>query len=134
MAHYEGTVNVADLPVIQADPSQIGQLFQNLIGNALKYHKVGVSPVINIYCRPSEEEKIEIVVEDNGIGFDEKYTEKIFQPFQRLHGKKEYEGTGMGLAICKKVVDRHFGAITAKSTVDEGATFIVTLPKKQTNT
>ena len=70
-------------------------------------------------------------MEDNGIGFDEKYLDRIFQPFQRLHGRSQYEGTGMGLAICRKIVERHGGTITAKSVPGKGATFIVTLPVKQ---
>ncbi len=70
-------------------------------------------------------------MEDNGIGFDEKYLDRIFQPFQRLHGRSQYEGTGMGLAICRKIVERHGGTITAKSTPGKGATFIITLPVKQ---
>ena len=132
IVHAKGTVNVEDLPTLQADPSQIGQLFQNLIGNALKYHRVGISPVINIYSQSSEDGKIEIVFEDNGIGLEKKYSERIFQPFQRLHGRSEYEGTGIGLAICKKIVDRHNGTITVKSTLGEGSKFILTLPEKQT--
>ena len=74
---------------------------------------------------------VEILVKDNGIGFDEKYLDRIFQPFQRLHGRSQYEGTGMGLAICRKIVERHGGTITAKSAPGKGPTFIVTLPVKQ---
>ena len=129
--YTKGTINVGDLPSVQADPSQIGQLFLNLIGNALKYHQEGVAPVVNIQNQHSKNGKIRIVVEDNGIGFDERYVDRIFKPFQRLHGRNEYEGTGIGLAICKKVVERHNGRLEVKSKPDEGSTFIITLPEKQ---
>jgi len=129
----KGIVNVGDMPKLSADPFQMCQLFQNLIGNALKYHKAGIVPVVNIECQHSGEGEFKIVIEDNGVGFDEKYAEKIFKPFQRLHGRSEYEGTGIGLAICEKIVDRHNGTITVKSALGEGSTFIVTLPEKQTN-
>ena len=79
----------------------------------------------------SGEQFCEIMVEDNGIGFDEKYLEKMFAVFQRLHGRSEYEGTGVGLAVCRRITDRHHGTITAKSQVGQGATFIVTLPMHQ---
>ena len=125
-----GQVEMGRLPVIQADPSQMRQLFQNLIANALKFHRPGVSPVIRVRSAPGGPGAHCIVVEDNGIGFDEKYLEKVFAPFQRLHGRGEYEGTGMGLAICKKIVERHGGTITASSTPDRGSLFIVTLPER----
>jgi two-component system, LuxR family, sensor kinase FixL len=124
-------VKISELPNAEVDVSQIRQLFQNLIGNALKYHKEGIDPIVNITGKVIGGENIEVVVEDNGIGFDEKYSERIFQPFQRLHGKSEFEGTGMGLAICKKIVDRHNGTITVKSTLGKGSTFFITLPEKQ---
>jgi signal transduction histidine kinase len=112
------------------------RLFQNLIGNALKYHFSGVAPVVKVTGQtlPGKKRKLASVVvkiEDNGIGFDEQYTERIFQPFQRLHGRGEYEGTGMGLAICKKIVDRHHGRITAHSIPGKGSTFMVELPVHQ---
>jgi len=119
-------VEIGPLPTIHGDPYQWRQLFQNLIANALKYNRAEVKTIIKIY---GTDEGRSIFVEDNGIGFDEKYLDKIFQPFQRLHGKYEYEGTGIGLAICKKIVERHGGTITAKSTPGKGSTFIVTLPK-----
>jgi PAS domain S-box-containing protein len=125
-----GQVLVGELPTIDADPMQMRQLLQNLIGNGLKFHRAGVSPIIKIsgqnggpHCRLS--------IEDNGIGFDEKYLDRIFTVFQRLHGRKEYEGTGIGLAICRKIAERHGGEITARSAPGEGATFTVTLPMKQ---
>ena len=107
-------VGTDDLPRIEADPGQIRQLFQNLIGNALKFH--GDNPRIKIYAEACWEGTCKIYIEDNGIGFDELYLDRIFQPFQRLHGKSSpYKGSGIGLAICRKIVDRHNGTITARS-------------------
>ncbi|MGO8944812.1 MAG: PAS domain S-box protein [Syntrophobacteraceae bacterium] len=123
-----GKVHIGSLPVISADPTQMRQLFQNLIGNALKFHKPGKKPTVRVSSECNEDSGCEIVVEDNGTGFDEQYREKIFAPFQRFHARSEYEGTGMGLAICKKIVERHGGSITAKSTPGAGSQFIVTLP------
>jgi len=126
-----GKVRVGDLPVIQADPTQMRQLFQNLIGNALKFHKPSEKPMVQVHSVSNTDPGCQIIVEDNGIGFDEQYLERIFAPFQRLHGRNsQYEGTGMGLAICKKIVERHGGSIKAKSTPGVGSTFIVTLPVK----
>ncbi len=123
----DGRVEVGYLPVIRADASQMHQVMQNLIGNGLKYHGEE-KPSVKVSAETFDS-VIRIYVEDNGIGFDEKHLDKIFQPFQRLHGKNsQYEGTGIGLAICKKIVERHGGSITAKSTPGKGATFIVTLP------
>ena len=123
-------VEIGPLPTVNGDPYQLRQLFQNLIANAVKYHRAGVKPVIKVHGE-SDDGKCCIFVEDNGIGFDEKYLEKIFQPFQRLHGKDEYQGTGIGLAICRKIVERHGGTITANSNPGRGSTFIITLPLKQ---
>lgn len=124
-------IDCGELAVIEGDPTQLQQLFQNLLSNALKYHREGVAPQIKISGHTLVDNKYEIRVSDNGIGFDEKYLDRIFGFFQRLHGKTSYEGTGMGLAICKRIVDRHNGTITAISQVGQGATFIVTLPLKQ---
>jgi PAS domain S-box-containing protein len=126
-----GEVHVGELPTIKADPTQMRQLFQNLIGNALKFHKQGEKPVVKVHCTPSSNSDYLIIVEDSGIGFDEECGERIFAPFQRLCGRSEYEGTGMGLAICKKIVERHGGSITAKGTPGTGSTFILTLPVSQ---
>jgi len=126
-----GEVHVGELPVIQSDPTQMRQLFQNLVGNALKFHKEGEKPIVKVSCVRANNGVAQIIVEDNGIGFDEKHLERIFAPFQRLHGRSEYEGTGMGLAICKKIVERHGGSITAKSAPGAGATFIIELPLAQ---
>ena len=119
-------VEVFELPAVKGEKSQIRQLFQNLIANALKFHGEE-QPHIKIYSRRTDHDCL-IFVEDNGIGFDEKYLDRIFVPFERLHGKSAYEGTGMGLAICRKIVERHGGSITAKSKPGEGSTFIITLP------
>lgn len=135
-----GVVHVGDLPTIEADATQMRQLLQNLIANGLKFHREGVAPIIKVRGKIVEEEAnnpegafVHLEVEDNGIGFDEKYLERIFSPFQRLHGHSEYEGTGMGLSICRRIVERHEGTITAKSGVGQGATFIVVLPVRQPN-
>jgi PAS domain S-box-containing protein len=123
-----GRVDVArPLPVIEADTLQMRQLFQNLIGNALKFRKPDEPPVVVLDSKRVGS-LLEITVRDNGIGFEELYLDRIFEVFQRLHGRQEYEGTGMGLAICKKIVERHGGSITARSTPGVGTTFIVKLP------
>lgn len=126
-----GTIDIGPLPAVDADPTQIRQLFQNLFSNALKFRKPGVAPVVRVSGESPDESTARIVVEDNGIGFDEKYRDRIFQVFQRLHGRDEYEGTGVGLAICQKIVDRHRGSITAHGRPGDGATFVVTLPISQ---
>lgn len=129
-------VEVGKLPTLEADPVQMHQLLLNLLGNALKFQTSGAKPVVKIgsrnYTTISGGEYCEISVQDNGIGFDEKYMDKIFAVFQRLHGRNEYEGTGVGLAVCRRITDRHHGTITAKSKPGEGATFLVTLPLRQT--
>lgn len=133
---------VGDVPTIEAIPGLIRQLFQNLISNALKFTKQDVAPKITIHAEVISLPHIEgvsipgnqycrISISDNGIGFEEKYQEKIFTLFQRLNGREEYEGTGIGLAIAKKIVEKHNGSITAISQPGEGATFLVTLPMKQ---
>jgi PAS domain S-box-containing protein len=125
-------IQVGELPMIEADPMQMHQLLLNLLSNALKFQPPGGVPVIKVRSRTfsglSGEQFCEITVEDNGIGFDEKYLEKMFAVFQRLHGRSEYEGTGVGLAVCRRITDRHHGTITARSQVGQGAIFIVTLP------
>ncbi|MCT7952404.1 ATP-binding protein [Ancylothrix sp. C2] len=134
-------LEIGELPTLEADPTQMRQLLQNLIDNALKFTPPGGKPHIKIYSHPYKnpdgnfseiEEYWQIFVQDNGIGFDEKYLEKIFIPFQRLHARSEYTGTGIGLAICRKIAERHNGTITAKSSPTEGSTFIITLPINQT--
>jgi light-regulated signal transduction histidine kinase (bacteriophytochrome) len=128
-------VHLESLPVVRADPTQMRQLLQNLIGNSLKFHKPGVVPTVRIWGElmnsPQYPEGAgQFVVQDNGIGFDEKYLDRIFTVFQRLHTRAEYEGTGVGLAICRKIVQRHGGEITAVSAPGEGAAFQVTLPRR----
>ena len=128
-------MQVGELPVMEADPMQMHQLLLNLLSNALKFQTAGAVPVIKVRSRTfsalSGEQLCEITVEDNGIGFEEKYLEKMFAVFQRLHGRSEYEGTGVGLAVCRRITDRHHGTITAKSQLGQGAIFIVTLPLRQ---
>ncbi|MBX9584488.1 MAG: PAS domain S-box protein, partial [Gemmataceae bacterium] len=134
-----GTVDAGPLPAIDADPTQMRQVFQNLLGNALKFAHPGRPPVVTVrgelpadaganghpggVCR--------ITVSDNGIGFEDRFRDRIFQVFQRLHGRDEYDGTGVGLAVCKKIVERHGGTITANGRPGEGATFVITLPAHQ---
>jgi two-component system, LuxR family, sensor kinase FixL len=130
------TVEVGDLPTIEAEPLQMRQLFQNLIGNALKFHRPGIKPLIKVESRKIQvtgahgerTPMLQVSVSDNGIGFEEKYATRIFQVFQRLHTREVYEGTGMGLAITRKISEYHGGSIQAKSTLGEGSTFIITLP------
>jgi PAS domain S-box-containing protein len=127
-----GKVEAEALPTLDADPAQMRQLFQNLIGNALKFHKPGETPLIRISAAIDKGEGVcRIQVKDNGIGFDAKYAEKIFNIFQRLHGQGQYPGTGIGLAICRKVVERHGGKIEAQSQEGAGALFVITLPLRQ---
>ncbi|GJL78613.1 MAG: hypothetical protein NPINA01_16020 [Nitrospinaceae bacterium] len=124
----QAVIDVGALPTLKADATQMHQLFQNLISNALKFHKHGESPAISVSHRIQENGWHEIRVADQGIGFDVRHLKRIFKPFERLHGKMEYEGTGMGLAICQKIVHRHGGEITATSSPQNGSTFIITLP------
>jgi signal transduction histidine kinase len=132
-----GQVTLGELPVLDADPLQMQQLLQNLLSNALKYHRKTEVPAVKVQGRavePGDNALVpmwRITVEDNGIGFDEKYLERIFAPFQRLHSWAEYEGTGMGLAICRKIVERHGGTITARSTPGQGSCFEICLPARQ---
>lgn len=125
------TIQLDPLPTIDADPTQMAQLFLNLLSNALKFTAPDHPPVVHIYSQPADRNHYTIVVNDNGIGFEEKYLDRIFGVFQRLHGREEYSGTGVGLAICQKIVKRHNGHITARSQPGAGATFFVTLPAHQ---
>ncbi|HTL70599.1 MAG TPA: ATP-binding protein, partial [Candidatus Eisenbacteria bacterium] len=128
IAQAKAKIEVKPLPEIEANRAQMHHLFQNLITNAIKFSKKDARPEISIESRVTNDGAAEILVRDNGIGFDEKYSDRIFKPFQRLHGRDEYEGTGIGLAIVDKIVQNHRGKITAKSRPNEGATFIITLP------
>jgi signal transduction histidine kinase len=134
------TLNVQNLPITSAIPYQIKQLFTNLIENSLKFSRPNVDPVINISCTTidgatneydlplTKSKYYQITVSDNGIGFEEEYNEKIFGVFQRLHGRKEYEGTGIGLSIVRKIAENHQGTIIARAKPDKGAKFILFLP------
>jgi len=128
-------IEIFNLPVIDADPLQMRQLIQNLVGNALKFRQPDVAPAVKISAANGRSNGhgpvFTITIEDNGIGFDEKYLDKIFTVFQRLHGRAEYEGSGIGLAICRKIVERHHGIITAESEPGSGAKFIFSLPCHQ---
>jgi light-regulated signal transduction histidine kinase (bacteriophytochrome) len=126
----KGHVEISELPTIEADSTQMHQLLQNLIGNALKFHSKETQPLIKVSAQIKDRE-CQISVQDNGIGFDIRYLVRIFKPFQRLHNREEYEGSGVGLAICRRIVERHGGRITATSAPGEGSTFIVTLPIHQ---
>ena len=138
-----GQIEVGDMPVIDADTTQMRQLFMNLIGNSLKYHHKDRPSVVKINCRGdygalsgalasrSADGYCEITVSDNGIGFDEKYADRIFEIFQRLHGRSSYDGTSIGLALCRRIVERHGGTISATSKPGDGATFDVKLPITQ---
>lgn len=131
-------IEVASLPALQINPGLIKPLFQNLINNAIKYSRKGTAPVVRIkadmstkngsYSNGMSRDYCRIFVEDNGIGFDQRYAEEIFGMFKRLHRSSEFEGTGIGLALCKKIVEQHNGFISARSKPGEGSTFIVSLP------
>jgi signal transduction histidine kinase len=125
-----------DLPWIEADATQFHQLMQNLISNAVKFRREGVQPVIRIAAkviepRGDQDGATIITIKDNGIGFENQFKEQIFTIFQRLHSRNEYEGTGIGLATCRKIVERHGGSITADGTPGEGSKFIITIPRRQ---
>jgi signal transduction histidine kinase len=140
----DARVDVSDLPVIEADRTQMRQLLQNLVGNALKFHREGEPPTVRIRGEvvPGHAARFAgdtivvdrciVTIEDDGIGFDEKYAERVFTAFERLHSRSSYDGTGIGLSIARKIVWRHGGDITAKSAPDQGATFTVTLPISHT--
>lgn len=124
-------LNIKPLPTLEADVTQMRQLFQNLIGNALKYHREGLSPRVEVTARPLRDEVWEILVRDNGIGIEAHQIELVFQPFERANSGALFEGNGMGLAICKKIVDRHGGTLRLVSQPNEGTTFILTLPEQR---
>jgi PAS domain S-box-containing protein len=140
-----GRVDLHEIPPIEAEPLQMRQLFQNLIGNALKFNSPGRTPIVTVRgelvggeermdgnsSEGQAHQLLQITFEDNGIGFDEKYVDRIFAMFQRLHGRNKYEGTGMGLAICRRIAEHHGGDIRARSIPGAGSTFIVTLPVKR---
>jgi signal transduction histidine kinase/DNA-binding LacI/PurR family transcriptional regulator len=123
-----GKVEIWPLPVIKADPLQIRQVMYNLISNALKFHREGVDPLVIIYALPTTPGRALIVIDDNGIGINAAYYDKIFGVFERLHNKNEYEGSGIGLAICKKIIEQHGGKIIVDSEVGVGSKFMLDLP------
>lgn len=136
----QGRVEAGALPTLEADATQMRQLLQNLVDNALKYRRDSAAPFVTIRSEivrdgaefpGRERDTARIEVRDNGIGFEEKYAERIFSPFQRLHGRDHYEGTGIGLAICRKIVERHGGRISAHSQPGEGSAFVILLPLRQ---
>jgi PAS domain S-box-containing protein len=139
-----GQVEVGDLPVVEAEPVQMRQLMQNLIGNAIKFHRPEASPHVKIYSghdgyhthslgTDDRENECRIIIEDNGIGFDQKHADRIFRMFQRLHRRDEFAGTGVGLAICQKILDLHGGTIRVESEPGVGSRFIVTLPLQKSS-
>ncbi|MBF0107516.1 MAG: hypothetical protein HQM16_19585, partial [Deltaproteobacteria bacterium] len=140
IAANNAVVTVADMPVIQAAPTLIRQLFQNLLANALKFQNKETQPQIQVFCQAVDHAVIhpplntqavglcQIVVKDNGIGFDNCHAEKIFGAFERLVDKKQFEGSGIGLATCRKIVERHGGSLTARGELGAGSQFFITLP------
>lgn len=133
-----GKVHFGALPVLEADPVHMRQLLQNMIGNALKFARTDVPPVVNITAEvvPSTLEDIpgsmvRLTIADNGIGIEPRYHDRIFGIFERLHGRGKYEGTGVGLAVCRKIVEQHNGSIGLSSVPGEGTTFTILLPVTQ---
>jgi PAS domain S-box-containing protein len=132
----KGEVELGELPEVEADPHQMRLLFHSLIDNALKFTRPGVVPQVKVTAIPASlngdnPQTIQVLVEDNGIGLDMAHAGQLFQPFHRLVGRSAYDGAGIGLAIARKIVERHAGQITVQSTPGQGSTFIVTLPVKQ---
>ena len=136
-------INIGEMPSVDVNKGQIRQVFQNIISNALKFSKADKTPVISIKAKRVSQKSFDsneqkdgdyclITIQDNGIGFDEKYVSNIFALFERLNSKDKYEGTGIGLAIAKKIIDKHNGLITANSKEGSGAEFKIILPIKQT--
>jgi signal transduction histidine kinase len=134
-----GQVQIDDLPTIDGDPLQLRLLMQNLISNAVKFRVPGRAPVVRVYNLTEQDNESQstglggekfcrIAVQDNGIGFDERHADRIFGIFERLQSRAEYDGTGIGLATCRKIAERHGGSITARSQPGLGSTFVVTLP------
>ena len=131
VAEAGARVEVGNLPVIDADALQMRQLFQNLLGNAIKYRRPDVPSVVRMNAANPDHHYCTLTVADNGIGFGQEHADKIFRMFERLHGRAEYPGSGIGLAICRQIVERHRGTIAAAGSAGQGATFTVTLPVTQ---
>ncbi len=130
IADTRAVIEVGDLPVVEADPLQMQQLLQNLVSNAIKFRRDGVTPEVDL-GGSTDGTSATVTVRDNGIGFDQRYAQRIFRIFERLHGRSEYPGTGIGLALCRKIADRHGGTIVAEGEPGVGAVFTVTLPVSQ---
>ncbi len=128
----QAKIIASSLPVIDAEPTQMRQVFQNLISNAVKFRKTGEQLTLHIHATENDQ-TVALSFQDNGIGFDEKYTDRIFNLFERIEGKR-FDGSGIGLAICRKIALWHGGTITAKSESGKGATFILTIPSRHQNT
>ena len=127
-------IEVELLPSVEADGERIYQLFAQILDNALKFNKEGVPPQIHVMCEMDDENgRIRVLIQDNGIGFDAQFENRIFRPFQRLHSIDDYPGTGIGLAICRKIVEQHKGEIAVTSQLGEGTTISVTLPLEIVN-
>ncbi|MCJ8300295.1 MAG: ATP-binding protein, partial [Pseudomonadales bacterium] len=125
-------ITFESLPVLQAEKNQLYQVFLTLINNALKFSQVELPAQISISSAAvtlDEKKYWQITIADNGIGFEQQYADKIFEIFQRLHGRSQYEGTGIGLAVCKKIIDRHNGKISVESELGKGSRFILSLPQ-----
>jgi len=128
----DAKIKIDDLPTLEVEKIKIHQLFQNLLSNAMKFHREGVSPEIQITSRCTGDGYCEIDIQDNGIGIDEKYYKKIFEPFSRLNNKNDYIGSGIGLAICEKIISRHQGEIVVNSSLQIGTKITLRLPSQQT--
>ncbi len=128
ISETKATLKVAELPTLMGHPTDMKQLFQNLLSNSLKYRWTGVNPMIKIWGEEQGESYL-LAISDNGIGIDKQFFDRIFQLFQRLHGRSQYPGTGIGLATCKKIIDLYGGKIWLDSTPGEGSTFYLTIPK-----
>jgi PAS domain S-box-containing protein len=125
-----GTVEGNGLPMVHADDMQIGRVFQNLVANGLKFHRDGVPPSVRISAE-EDGSVVRVAVQDNGIGIDGAYLPQVFQPFKRVHGEGKYEGSGIGLSICRKIVERHGGRIEVETDPGTGSRFVVVLPHKE---
>jgi light-regulated signal transduction histidine kinase (bacteriophytochrome) len=133
----KAVINIGEMPALKIIPGQLRQVFQNLIINSIKFSKEDTPPEINIYAEKvymqnDNEAYYNIYIKDNGIGFEQKYADDIFTLFKRLNSKDKFEGTGIGLSICKKIVEQHKGSISVTSQVGQGTTFVISLPVKQT--
>ncbi len=124
----KATVKIGELPIVLGNSTQLRQLFQNLIGNAIKFRAPGVAPLIHVQQVNTLGGHVVLEVSDNGIGFDQKFVDRIFRPFQRLHGADSYAGSGIGLSVCRRIAQRHGGELSARAKESQGATFEVSLP------